>query len=323
MPVKLSIVVPMYNVELYIERCIRSLEEQDVKKNECEILVVDDGSPDSSSIIVKRLQLEFENILLLHKENGGLSSARNYGLKFAKGEYIWFVDSDDYIERNKLGVLLAKLDDEKLDLLAFDIFDVWEDVEKSGFYGVQQPMTIISGINYVRNYSAGTSAWFFIVRRQILEMNNIYFMEGIIHEDQPFVLHLYKHVQRMTFLSHRVYNYCHRKGSITSTRNEEQSLKSIHSWQSIILFGQEQFSNSDDYSVAVQPWLGNQKYYGLCVLFFHTLPLGDKIREYHYFKKIGAFKIGKTHLKNKDLLISYVLRCSRLYFILMCFFRRK
>ena len=85
---KLSIIVPVYNVEPYIERCVRSLEQQNIPKQEYEIIIVNDGTQDQSIQIINKLRLEYPNIVLIEKENGGLSSARNYGLKYAQGEYI-------------------------------------------------------------------------------------------------------------------------------------------------------------------------------------------------------------------------------------------
>ena len=96
----LSIIIPVYNVEKYVEKCIRSCENQDIPKENYEVIVVNDGSPDGSLAIVERLANEFSNIKVINQENKGLSMARNTGLEAAKGEYVWFVDSDDWIEEN-------------------------------------------------------------------------------------------------------------------------------------------------------------------------------------------------------------------------------
>ena len=111
----------MYNVEQYVDRCIRSLENQDIDKDDYEILVIDDGSPDNSASIVGKLQTEFSNITIYHKLNGGLSSARNYGIERAQGKYCWFVDSDDYLEKNVLKTLLYQLETHELDYVGFNL----------------------------------------------------------------------------------------------------------------------------------------------------------------------------------------------------------
>lgn len=97
--IKLTIIIPVYNVEKYVGRCIESCLKQDLSPKEYEILVVNDGSKDGSIDIVRRYARENENIRIIEQENAGLSAARNHGIKEARGEYLWFVDSDDDINR--------------------------------------------------------------------------------------------------------------------------------------------------------------------------------------------------------------------------------
>lgn len=103
---KLSFIVPVYNLEDYIEECIMSLLNQDLSHSEYEILCINDSSTDSSLEILKRLAKEHTNIIIINQENQGVSAARNNGIKNAKGEYIWFVDGDDLIARNCLKFML-------------------------------------------------------------------------------------------------------------------------------------------------------------------------------------------------------------------------
>ncbi len=106
MPIQLSIILPIYNVEPYLEKCIRSLENQDISKDTYEIICVNDGSPDNSKSIVEELQKEFTNIILINQENQGVSVARNNGIREANGFYLFFVDPDDAIEENCLKKLI-------------------------------------------------------------------------------------------------------------------------------------------------------------------------------------------------------------------------
>lgn len=101
----LSIIIPVYNVEKYLRECLDSCLEQNVTSEEYEIICVDDGSPDNCGKILDEYALQYSNIRVIHKENGGLSSARNAGLDVAIGKYVWFVDSDDFIGRNILADL--------------------------------------------------------------------------------------------------------------------------------------------------------------------------------------------------------------------------
>jgi len=122
---RLSIIVPAYKVEKYIERCIRSLQRQDIPKADYEIIVVNDGSPDSSREIVERLQQEFPNIVLINQKNQGVSVARNNAIAKATGEYIIPIDADDYVVPNTFKSILDKAETQNADVLylGYEIFD--------------------------------------------------------------------------------------------------------------------------------------------------------------------------------------------------------
>lgn len=318
---KLSIIVPVYNVERYVYKCIKSLEEQDLNKEHYEIIVVNDGSLDNSISIVKQLQTEFNNIHILNKSNGGLSSARNFGLQHAKGDYIWFVDSDDYIEKNVLKSLICKLENENLDLLGLNSYDVWEEKENETYDARFQPLKIITGEEYIKSYPIRVSACFVIIKKDILIKNNILFMEGIIHEDNEFALRLHRHIKRMTFERNRIYNYVHREGSITTTKNESQILKSLHSWQKILSTTQETFKDTSSYSLYARYWINNYKFYAINSLFFSKLNSKDKRKEFKELDKVNAFSIGKNRLDTMRNIRSKLLCVKPLYFILMHFFK--
>ena len=113
----LSVIIPMYNVAIYVERCLRSLEEQDIPQENYEIICINDGSPDNCSDIVRGLQFVFSNIVLLEQENQGVSMARNNGIEAATGRYILFIDPDDYVEKNSLGRKLDIISRHSLDVL--------------------------------------------------------------------------------------------------------------------------------------------------------------------------------------------------------------
>ena len=114
----LSIIVPIYNVEKYVEKCIRSCEAQDISKEDYEIVVINDGSPDNSLKIVERIADEFPNIKIISQPNKGLSAARNTGMRNASGDYYMFVDSDEWIAEKWLGKICSKLRTEQPDALA-------------------------------------------------------------------------------------------------------------------------------------------------------------------------------------------------------------
>lgn len=138
----LSIIIPLYNNERYIENCLRSLFEQDLPYENYEVIVINDGSEDHSREVVLRLQSEFKNLILINQENKGVSSARNIGISSAKGRFLLFIDSDDYVMTNSLGKLIEKADRESLDVLylSFSVYD-----NKGSFYG-QTDYSYLQGI---------------------------------------------------------------------------------------------------------------------------------------------------------------------------------
>jgi glycosyltransferase involved in cell wall biosynthesis len=125
---RLSIIVPAYNVADLIERCIRSLENQDIPENEYEIIVTNDGSPDNCQEIIEKLQCEFSNIVLINQENQGVSAARNNAMAIAKGEFIMPIDPDDYVVPNCMKNILERAVRDNLDVVfaAFEIFDEFD-----------------------------------------------------------------------------------------------------------------------------------------------------------------------------------------------------
>lgn len=142
---KLSIIVPIYGVEQYLRKCVDSLLAQDLPSSEYEIILVDDGSPDGCPAICDQYAAEHDNIRVIHRENGGLSAARNSGIEVAQGEYIMFVDSDDYIEPNVLGGLMAQVERDNLDVLRFDYLNVRllaENDEMSRADALNEPLSL-------------------------------------------------------------------------------------------------------------------------------------------------------------------------------------
>ena len=114
---KISIIIPIYNVEDYVGKCLESVTNQTLK--DIEVICVDDGTKDNSCAVVEAYMKEDDRIKLVHKENGGLSSARNYGLQYATGEYTWWIDSDDYIEKNGCERLYDAIQENHPDLITF------------------------------------------------------------------------------------------------------------------------------------------------------------------------------------------------------------
>lgn len=129
----LSIIVPMYNVEPYVERCIRSLEDQDIEKDDYEIICINDGSPDRSKDIVIELKKKFDNIILIDQENQGVSMARNNGIDRATGKYLLMIDPDDYVKKNSFASIIRYSEEKsaQVSFLGYTFLNADESVKKT------------------------------------------------------------------------------------------------------------------------------------------------------------------------------------------------
>lgn len=222
---RLSIIVPFYNVEPYIEQCIRSLYNQDIPQEEYEVICVDDCGPDGSRAIVERLQKEYANLrLVINTENRKLGGARNAGLDVAEGEYIWFVDSDDYIAPNCLAYFLTELDSNQLDLIQFENYTFHNDIVDTSNPHEYEDNRIVSGTEFVLSQPQGNwsyrcpVAWNRIVRRPFWNAHNLRFVEHMMYEDTELSLYMYPLVQRMKHLNKVGYYYRINPQSITHAR---------------------------------------------------------------------------------------------------------
>ena len=211
---RLSIIVPCYNVEQYVEKCIDSLEKQDIPKENYEILVYNDESNDNTLSVLEKLAEKYPNVKVASHKNKGLSGTRNRGIHEAQGDFIWFIDSDDWISDNCLGKILATITN-KTDLVAF-----------SGFIpeGNRCVGANIFGENVIDKrtlftYGFADGAPFYMHRRDFLIKNNLFFKDGIKHEDTLFTPIVLNEAREISFYRTPVYHYLLRAGSITTVKD--------------------------------------------------------------------------------------------------------
>jgi glycosyltransferase involved in cell wall biosynthesis len=227
---KISVVVPVYNVEQCIERCIQSIVNQDY--HNIEILLIDDGSTDSSPQICDNYAREYDNITVFHKKvNEGLSEARNTGIKAATGDYILFVDSDDSIDENTCQRFIDALNEREADLVVGNLrvvrgTDISPRHHKNSNCG-----SIVSGEEYLVNeLEAKTmymAVWLCLYATKFLRDNNLYFKYGILHEDEEFTPRVFLAAKRVIPTDIEFYNHIIREGSITTQKNLTSNAKSI------------------------------------------------------------------------------------------------
>ena len=217
--IKLSIIVPVYNVEQYIEKCIESLINQTLK--EIEIIFVNDGTPDNSVNIIKKYQKKDNRIKLINKENGGQASARNLGLVHAKGEYIAFLDSDDYVNEEMYEKMYNKAKKNSLDIVICNYFLTYKDrIEEVKNNITSKKEKIILPNEYIL---LTPSPWNKIIKKSYLEQLNFKFPEGIIYEDYASIPTLVLNKPKVLYINECLHYYVQ---SETSTmRNLEYKKK--------------------------------------------------------------------------------------------------
>ncbi len=225
---KVSVIVPVYKVEQYISKCLDSLVNQTLE--DMEIIVVNDGSPDNSEKIIKDYAKKYKNIKYLKKENGGLSSARNFGLKHATGEYIGFVDSDDYVDKRMYQMMYEKAIEVSADLVVCDLNYVYEDKEEKAYSNIKTDTTDIKSImNNI--YPA---AWNKLYKKELFD-NEVYFKEGVWYEDVEFIYRLLPYVNKIGVVHKHFYKYIQRENSIIRTI-DKRLYNYIDNWNGILEF---------------------------------------------------------------------------------------
>lgn len=183
---KLSLIIPVYNVEQYVERCLHScLNQPNVAVDDYELVIVNDGTKDNSMAIVEGVICKFPNITIINQHNQGLSMARNAGLKAAKGDYVWFIDSDDWIETDCLQGILERLEQTKIDVLQLQYRNVYSDgTSPDEHYATIDG--IVNGKDLLVINSFFTAVQFMVYRREFLLTHLLFFYPGIYHEDNEF-----------------------------------------------------------------------------------------------------------------------------------------
>lgn len=219
---KFSLIIPVYNVEKYLKQCIESCVFQDMRNDEYEIIVVNDGSTDNSLNILNDLTKKYKNIFVQSQVNGGLSSARNAGLKIARGEYIWFIDSDDWIEEKVLNGLYEECIKSDLDCLSLYYQRVTEDGRD--FYPIytdkRATNKVVDGTLFLNNYlSDSFLVPTFIFKRIVWLENAFEFKKGIVFEDLELIPMVIAKMQRVKSWPNVVYNYRQRIASLVHAVN--------------------------------------------------------------------------------------------------------
>ncbi len=245
---KFSIILPIYNVEKYLRPCIDSILSQTF--NDYEIILVDDGAKDSSPQICDEYATIDNRIKVIHKTNGGQADARNAGLEIASGDYICYVDSDDYLANDNALQLLANKTKDNPDIIHYKFKEWFESdghVADCKFdYKVPTEGHSIAEIycDLIDKDAYYNSAWSKIIRRNLLIDNNIRFEKGILGEDNEWYYHVVMVAKSLILVDEPLYVYRRRQGSTTTTTSRKNLLDQLYiieKWENIL----RQYTNND------------------------------------------------------------------------------
>lgn len=217
---RFSIIIPVYNVEKYIKKCLDSVFSQTFK--DFEVIVVNDGTKDKSMDIVNDY-----NVKIINQVNQGLSEARNNGVKHAKGDYILFIDSDDYINENLLSELNKSIINDP-DIIRFQVCDVIDDKEIEYKEDDFEEKDGIEAFKIISKYHYVEPAWLYAIKRKYYVENKFKFKKGAYHEDfglTPLIIYKSKVVNSISYCG---YNYVKRGGSIITDPSYEKKIKKVN-----------------------------------------------------------------------------------------------
>ena len=230
-----SVIVPTYNVERYVEDCIDSLISQTYPN--IEIIVIDDGSKDATVYLLNQYKDKIK--LIAHDNNKGQGARRNQGIKLAKGEYIYFVDSDDWIEKDTIKELVEQAVKTGADLVRFNgkaFSEGGVTLKKEGQYNFSHQLEhkkVYTGEDLLdknrRSFSA--SPCLYLIKKSVIDQHNLYFLEGVLHEDEYFTTRLFCAVESMTYINKPHYN---RRYRVASTMTEQSNLHKLKSFESYL-----------------------------------------------------------------------------------------
>lgn len=224
-----SVIIPVYKVEKYLKQCVESVTKQTYQN--LEIILVDDGSPDLCHQICDELAQKDNRIKVIHKSNGGLSSARNAGLDVCTGEYITFVDSDDFLDKDFILISLNKLKEFNVDTVFAGVEEhkIKDDKEILNSIGYEDEIVLSGEEKFKELYIASQFSFVMSVsklfKREVFA--SLRFPLDRIHEDNAVILDILKNSKSVLLIKENLYHYIRREGSITTSKISEKRIQSL------------------------------------------------------------------------------------------------
>ena len=221
----ISVIIPAFNIEDLLEKCVTSVVSQDYPKSLLQIIVVDDGSTDNTGAVAERLSAAYDNVEVIHKKNGGSSSARNAGLSVATGEYVGFVDSDDYISQEMYGLLVDAAVRNDADMVQISRDEISEDGTRLPDVVIPpEKEMVVSPDEHLRTLLMHTGDASFCTKltRRSLFSADLKFPEGELNEDFYLMIHMLQKVNKLVILPDQCFHVFYRTGSNSRKKKEDK-----------------------------------------------------------------------------------------------------
>lgn len=328
----LSIIVPVYNVEKYLARCLDTLIKQDLNVKDHEIILVNDGSTDSSPLIAGDYALNHPHIKIVNQKNKGLSEARNTGIEKALGKYIYFIDSDDYIQPHVLNSILTHIIENNLDFLGFAITRTHSSnyitsLDSNSVTTLFKEASIYDGFSFIEKYYFNNGVWWYIFKKELIDKNNLRFETGRMAEDGQFTTELLLNCNKAAYIEADVYRYFKNSNSITTKKTKDHLNKltedfqfAIRKFETLISLAKEKKANKN----AIKRLKTRQQSY-VFFLFVRLLKLNIPYKEFksiiNDFKMMNLYPIknfiGIDYHSKKEKILTYVFNHKLLLLIII------
>lgn len=323
----ISIIIPVYKVEAYLHKCVNSVLNQDFQK--IEVILVDDGSPDNCPAICDEFAKKDSRVIVIHKKNGGLSDARNVGIKSATGEYLIFLDSDDYWEgKDCLFNLIQSMQASKADIILYGAKDVFEESNTVRVSRGNYDITAIrkdkdSAIQslFATHHFPG-SAWILAIKRSLVLEHELFFVTGIKAEDIDWLIHSFSKAKTFDAVNDAFYMYIkNRPGAITTTADAKSAkdiLFSVSKWTPVL---------EKDLTVSNALLLSYLAYqYITAYIIYSSIPLNEKSKLYAELQKssgILKYAQGKKAVMSRKIIQLFGIELGAKFFKTVHFARNK
>lgn len=285
----ISVIVPVYNVEKYLRKAVQSIQNQSYKN--LEIMLINDGSTDSSGDICDELAASDSRIVVIHKKNGGVSTARNEAQKLAKGNYVIYVDSDDYIHEEMIQSLYEQLIAENADVSSCSVMNVYQN-SQTPQCSDENLYFVYNQEEFLREYLIGQRVQGTLgnklIRKEITDQ--LEFPVGKIYEDAYYHLQLVQVAKKYVVHTKPYYYYYHRNQSLTTNPYHERDLVYLDVYQKFYDLVQQQY-----------PRIINEAFFRLSYAYFYIF---DKMLLESDFEKINQFKLVRDYLKKNAIQIA-------------------